>query len=296
MSEPVPTPEQLGRFLAGESPPNEEDAVRRWLAERSDRPVDVQAALVRVKARTVSETPFTPRFIALAAAAVLLMVAGAIVAELGAHRPVTVSRATTIGERDSVILADGSRILLGPGTRVAVSDREVELNGEAYFDVVHDDKRPFIVRTQGTTIRDIGTAFAVSGDSGAPVRVVVNEGVVEVRHRNASVTLHRGDIGVVAPTGAVEAYRGAATPDDVAWLTGRLVFRDASLADVAVDLRRWYGVVLRVTDTTLLGRHFTGEFAGDPPDRVLEVLALALGARIERRGDTAHVSAAASRK
>ena len=291
MSEPlqVPGPQELGRFLAGEASPAEEAEVRRWLAARVDQQVDVEAALASVKARASGEVArvkaFTPRFLALAAAAVVLMVVGAIVARRG---PTTepLRLATTAGQRDSLVLPDGSRIVLGPSTSVVVRDRDVELRGEAYFDVVHSAPRPLTVHALGAVIRDIGTQFAVSGDSGAPLRVVVREGIVEVTHANDSVTLHRGDVAVVDSGGRVEAQRGAATPDDLAWLNGTLAFRNASVAEEAADLRRWYGVQVRVTDSVLLQRHFTGQFAGEPVDRVIEVIALALGARHERRGDT----------
>jgi transmembrane sensor len=289
MSEPLPTPEQLSRFLAGTSSPPEEEAVRRWLADRADRRVDVEAALQGVKSRTTNARPFTLRFIAIAAAAVVIMVAGAIVAGRGASSGQVARRSTSVGQRDSVVLADGSRIVLGPSTRLAIRGREVELNGEAYFDIVHNANEPFVVRAAGSIIRDLGTVFTVVGDSGAALRVVVSEGMVAMRHASNSVTLQAGDVGMIAD-GQLTAHRGAATPDDLAWLNGRLVFRDESLREVAADLRRWYGVELRVTDSALLQRHFTGEFAGEPLDRVLDVLGLALGARIDQRGDTAFVS------
>jgi transmembrane sensor len=83
--------------------------------------------------------------------------------------------------------------------------------------------------------------------------------------------------------------RGAATDDDVSWLRGRLVYRDAPLAHVRADLRRWYGLELVLADSALAARHLTASFAGEPPDEVLRVIGLALGAAIERRGDTAVV-------
>jgi transmembrane sensor len=286
-----PTPEQLSRFLAGNASPPEEEAVRRWLAERVDGQVDVEGALRRVKRRRESERRLAPRLVALAAAAAVVMVAGTIVARRGDSPAALTTHRTAVGQRDSIDLADGSRVVLGPGTSLSIraGEREVELRGEAYFNVVHDPDKPFVVRVAGSTIRDLGTAFTVSGDSAATLRVVVSEGIVEMTHASDSVTLRPGDVGAVTG-GRVAAQRGAATPDDLAWLSGRLVFRDAPLAEVDADLRRWYGVELRVSDTALLRRHFTGAFAGEPADRVLEVLALALGARIERRGDTAFVS------
>lgn len=295
MNESHPTPEQLSRFLAGQSPAPEEEAVRRWLASRVERQVDVESALRVVKDRAASSRPFTPRFVALAAAAVVIMVVGAIVAtQTGA--PDRATYVTDVGERDSVALPDGSRIVLGPRTSVSVAERNVELRGEAYFKVVHNPDKPFVVRAAGSVIRDLGTEFTVSSDPAAAIRVVVSEGMVAIARGADSVTLHAGDVGVVSPDGRVSARRGAASPDDLAWLHGRLVFRDAPLAEVASDLRRWYGVELRVIDTSLVRRHFTGEFASDPVDRVLDVLALALGAAIERRGDTAFIGSRTSVK
>jgi transmembrane sensor len=82
-----------------------------------------------------------------------------------------------------------------------------------------------------------------------------------------------------------------AAPEDMAWLRRQLVFREAPLPEVAASLHRWYGIELRVPDTSLAARHLTATFSGEPSERVLEVLRLVLGADIERRGDTAIVRA-----
>jgi transmembrane sensor len=78
--------------------------------------------------------------------------------------------------------------------------------------------------------------------------------------------------------------RGVSTDDDLAWTRGRLVFTDASLAQVRADLRRWYGIELEIADSGLASRHLTASFAGETVPQVLDVIALALGATIERRG------------
>ena len=57
--------------------------------------------------------------------------------------------------------------------------------------------------------------------------------------------------------------------DDAAWTSGRLVFRDASLARVAGEIRRWYGVSLHITDSSLVNRHIFATFNGEPVDQVL---------------------------
>ncbi len=209
---------------------------------------------------------------------------------------------TTVGQRDSLQLPDGSVIHVGPSSRLTVAAyggdrREVNLEGEAFFDVRHDASRPFVVHARPAIVQDVGTAFLVDQIDSASVRVVVTSGIVTLRgvgdSPDSAAELREGDIGELQPPPRrrVEVQRRAATPDDIAWTRGRLVFREATLERVRTELRRWYGVELRSADAALAGRHLTAEFAGEPIDQVLRTIALALGAEVERRGDTVIVRA-----
>ncbi len=302
--------DRLGRYLAGELSPAEAGEVRRWLAEnakddaafaalaaattnlQASRVVDVEGALRRVKARIAVKESVAPwrQYAGWAAAAAVVLAIG-LWTTRSAPNTVIVERefATSVGARDSITLDDGSRVILGPASRIVVRGRNVDLTtGEAFFVVVHNDKVPFTVRTGETTITDLGTEFSVHSDHDSEVRVVVREGSVQMARNADSVVLERGDVGV-AQAATVTAVRGGATEDDLAWTTGKLVFRNAPISELGADLRRWYGVELRVTDSSLLKRHFTGSFASESPSRVLEVIALALGARADRRGDTVYI-------
>lgn len=206
--------------------------------------------------------------------------------------------ATGVGARDSMKLSDGTKVVLGPLSSVKVTadygttNREVEIRGDAYFDVVHDNSRPFTVHVNNATIRDIGTKFAIHSDGFGGIGVSVTEGSVSlapVQSVAPPVVLKAGDQGTMDKSGKVAARRGAATEDDMAWLSGRLVFRETPLAEVVSSMRRWYGIELRLMDPSLANRHLTATFSGEPPDRVIEVLRLALGADIERHGDTVFV-------
>ena len=312
---------RIGRYLAGECTPAEAADVERWLAAhpeearaarlldsaaRAVKPerVDVERALRGVKARAAASGQRSPerlrtfmsRIEFMAAAAAIILVAGVFVfrrVETVRGPAPEVAYHTGVGQRDSVTLSDGSVVHLGPASRIVVRDRDVTLTGTGYFRVAHDVSRPFVVHANGIQVRDIGTEFGVNADSGRPVRVVVREGVVSLHNASDSVVLNQGDIGVAPRSGRVQASRGTASADDVAWMQGRLVFRDATLEEVAADLRRWYGVEIRVTDDALLRRVFTGSFTTETPDRVLEAIGLALGVRVERRGDVAFLSPAA---
>ena len=206
---------------------------------------------------------------------------------------------TAVGRRDSVRLRDGGRVILGPGSQLIVAAgygasqrvREVELHGEAYFDVVHDTTRPFVVRAGNATVRDVGTSFDVRSDSGSRVQVVVTSGSVALVSTvsNDSVLLSRGEIGVVEPDGRVTAQHGVRVEPYLAWMRDSLIFRETPVSEVSSSLRRWYGVSLHVDDSALERQHITMILAGDPLDRVLRMIGLQLGAEVERRGDSAIV-------
>jgi transmembrane sensor len=206
---------------------------------------------------------------------------------------------TGVGVRDSMTLSDGSKVVIGPLSSVkvaagyGVTSREVEIRGDAWFDVVHDESKPFTVHAGSATIVDVGTKFTVTSDDPDGVEVSVTEGSVSMRQVNTppqqGVILKAGDNGLLQNGGQVIARRGSVTDDDTAWLRGKLVFRDAPISQVASSLRKWYGIEMKVADRTLENRHLTATFTGEKPERVLEVIRLALGADIERRGDTAVV-------
>ncbi|MFI5243665.1 MAG: FecR family protein [Gemmatimonadales bacterium] len=213
---------------------------------------------------------------------------------------------TDVGKRDSTRLPDGSRVLLGPGSRLTIAAgfaegrREVVLLGDAHFEVKHDVTHPFAVRALDVVISDIGTAFAVHGDRDDGVLVSVSSGAVELKrssNASAGVRLGAGDLGVVDPAGAITVQRGGASAEDTAWTQGRLVFRNAPLAKVRADLRRWYGVELVSVDSALSRRHVTASFLNDSKRQVLKVITLALGASYEMHGDTVllHASATSAR-
>lgn len=213
--------------------------------------------------------------------------------------------ATAVGERDSVRLSDGSRVILGPSSTLAIASgygatqRAVELHGEGYFDVVHDAARPFTVHTEAATIVDVGTTFTVRGDPSGTVRVAVTSGSVRLAHvtsGDSGIVLAAGDVGTLDPFGAATLARGEANGEDTAFTRGRLVFRDAPLARVAADVRRWYGIELRVGDSAIARRRLTATFDRETPEQAMAVIAAALGAVIERHGDTATAHAPPSRR
>lgn len=324
----------ISRVIAGESDAVESAAVAHWLAShpedaalaaivkaRANRAatqsmvsVDTERALSTVRSR-MTETPSLTvarggaaqssvakpaaalrrwRGPVLAAAAALTAMVG-IAQWRGGDAAAEQVYATTVGQRDSVTLPDGSSVVLAPGSRLTVAsgfksgNRDVTLEGAAFFEVKHDGTHPFVVHSRGAEIRDIGTAFSVKTDVNGRVSVAVTHGIVALRDTTsgsaAPVELHAGDRGVLQ-AGAVAVARGTVTDEDMAWTRGQLAYRDAPLAEVQADVRRWYGIELQVVDAVLAQRTLTASFRSDSAAQVIRVIALALGAEVVQRGDT----------
>lgn len=272
--------------------------------------IETEAALRKVKARPEfrqTRTRWLVPMPALAAAALLAVGLASWMAYRNRAPESAVASVhgmfgTGVGARDSLTLSDGTRVIIGPLSSVTVpadygtASRTVNVKGDAWFDVVHDAGKPFTVNAANATIVDVGTKFTVQSDDVDGVSVSVSEGSVSLRQVNTppqqGVILKAGDNGVLQHGGRVIARRGSATGDDLAWLKGRLVFREAPIAEIVTSMRKWYGIELEVPDKTLASRHITASFAGESPERVLEVIRLALGAEIERHGDTAIVRSA----
>lgn len=319
----------IARFLAGESPAEERGRVQQWLDEhpgekelfaRISSPselyaapdVNVEAALAKVHQRMNGESS-PPRLTVTRGGGSnkrrsviglgLLAAAAAFIAfvVLRPAKPTTPPAqaktfATKTGQRDSVLLADGSRVILGPESRLTVSAdfgtavRSVELVGDAYFDVRHDPAKPFSVHVANAIVEDLGTTFTIESDVHDTTTVAVISGSVRLRAAGASetATLAAGDRGSLTASGSVRAYRQAVVPADSSWTHGVLEFQDASMRRVAGEVRRWFGVDLEVADSSLLSVPLTTTVRGnDPVDQVLTSIALSVGARVERHGNSA---------
>ncbi len=194
---------------------------------------------------------------------------------------------TAAGQRQSVALADGSRIDLNGGTRLMLdrdNPRFAQLErGEALFTVVHDASRPFIVETGGATLTDAGTAFNVVRGGGV-TEVAVSEGVVIYGKGSERVTLPVG-----RRLRAVDGRRAEAGDTDpgavAAWREGRLIYSGTAFATVADDLSRNLGVPVAAAPG-LGGRRFSGVILLDGgAERAVPRAGAVLGVSARREGN-----------
>jgi transmembrane sensor len=193
---------------------------------------------------------------------------------------------TGAGERQEITLADGSTLVLGPESRAVVAgdfgsvSREIRLEGFGYFEVATGDV-PFVVLTNRFRTEVLGTRFIVEDFADEIAGgVVVDEGRVAVR---AVQSAARGATVVTAGRQARLGGDGVALETDDAdleaafsWREGRLVFRGATLAEVARDLRRWRGIEVRLVDPSLASLRVDATFRDESPRDIAIILSTAL--------------------
>ena len=218
---------------------------------------------------------------------------------------------TRHGERASVRLADGTRITLAPGTTLrypetfGVRRRQVFLDGQALFAVVHDTTRPFEVRTAHGVATDLGTRFVVRAyQDERRVDVAVTEGSVSLKSFDTTVPadstssrtavdsllLTAGHVGRLTANQITPTRRDADLDRYVAWTEGRLVFHDTPLPEALAEIGRWYDANIAITSSALAGRHVTASYRDESLTGVLQSIAIATGAHYERAGRTIRFS------
>jgi len=213
-----------------------------------------------------------------------LLVFVALVRDRSNDRPSAHMYTTAIAQRAVVTLSDGSRVTLAPQTTLFVSagfgqtNRDITLNGEAYFEVQHSAQRPVVVWTGGVRTQVLGTTFDIRRYSGErDTRVVVTDGRVKIvaPHATSSVIASAGMVGTVSDSTGTVAIMGDDTPSSD-WRSGQLVFHKTSVGDVLGTLEHWYGYRFRMTDSALANRHITAVLDNNSPANALNTLKLVL--------------------
>jgi transmembrane sensor len=236
-------------------------------------------------------------------AVVATLAAAMLIAAVGGYRythgPVSQSYATAIGDTQSLRLADGTRVELNTHTRlrteISAETRSVTLvAGEAYFEVVHDAKRPFVVYAGTKRITDLGTKFSVYRN-GDDVRVIVKEGRVQVDVVGESAAR----TPVVAAAGHVVVTKGPESlvsrqPDrdianDLSWRSGILVFDQQTLAEAAGEFNR-YNAKQLVIEGNVRDMRIGGRFKANNVDSFIFLLHRGFGLSVDDRGSTVMVS------
>ena len=266
---------------------------------------------IQEEAPTRSSSPVWRMLAWTSAVAATLVMAWFFVAEpLLQRQPKAATAQNTIstkrGSKSKVQLPDGTQVWLNADSKITYNEnflgreREVNLTGEAYFDVVRDEERPFVIHTSVIDIRVLGTSFNVRSYADEPnTETSLVHGSVEVTIRNhpeKKFTLKPNDKLIINNLQAQPANETAGSEkttsreivltwgkinyaskqDTVAteamWTRNKLAFDKETLADIALRLERWYDITVNVSDERLRETEFSMIIEDESLQQVMEAL------------------------
>jgi transmembrane sensor len=226
------------------------------------------------------------------------------------------------GARTKLVLPDGTQVWLNSNSKLKyagdfnIHSREVELEGEAYFDVVKNANLPFIVHSAAINVRVLGTSFTIkSYPQDETIEATLLRGMIEVYRQDnpntpriilkpneklvfskhlSTTSLQTGTSGAVsrpvvhAPDIAVNSIP-LNIPDSVkeetSWMYNKLVFNGDSFRELAEKMERWYNVKIIFRDEALYKCRFGGVFADENVEEALNALQLTAKFTYKIRGN-----------
>jgi transmembrane sensor len=233
------------------------------------------------------------------AAAVTVLLASTFLLYLYLSKPkdiLVIARASNLEQ----ILPDGSVVSLHAGSQITYPEifstdaRNVELKGEAYFEVVHDKTKPFIVASGDARVKVMGTQFNVNTlTSEGSLEVVLTSGKVSVYFKEKpqdNVVLMPGEKAALIAEQKVILKTTNTDPNYMAWKTRVLVFSNETLAEVVKTLQHVYQTPIKITDTQLSDCRVTASFDDQSLQSVLEVVKETLGLKLDQNDGVIEIS------
>lgn len=169
--------------------------------------------------------------------------------EVSDIQPVKYTLIVPRGGTFSLMLADGTKVWLNADSKLVYPSsfsgnyREVNLEGEAYFEVKKDPKHPFIVHTKRQNIKVLGTEFNVHAYSDeATCITTLIKGKVQVNSFDKKISLSPGQQITSNKNGKVSLRQHADTKEIIAWKNGYFLFNNTRLREVMRRLSRWYDI------------------------------------------------------
>lgn len=211
---------------------------------------------------------------------------------------------TAAGQQLDIRLRDGSRVRLNELSELIVpsdfssGDRNVELHGEAFFQVESDERSPFRIQSEGANVEVLGTEFSVNTNMG-PRRemvVAVTEGSVALHHEllpagEDRVVLDVGEVGILDQhTGSratIEVEHIGAS-NYLSWMNRRLQFQEMPLAKVCSQFYRIYSLECHFDEEEMKSLRLTTDISEFSLERTLTIMAMSLGLNYELKGETVY--------
>ena len=202
------------------------------------------------------------------------------------------------GQVNQVFLADGTRIWINSETKLitpsvfATNERVVKLNGEAFFEVAKDAKRPFRVEVSGQQIEVLGTSFNVRAyDNSNEIETTLETGQIQLHTCSQTTLLKPGEQSLFNKTEKQLVISKVNPETFSSWKDGRYEFQNEDLLEVFKVVERWYDVEIAYDEMIFKGMHFSGVIKRNKDARhFLELLNLTFPISYEIKADKIRIT------
>lgn len=206
------------------------------------------------------------------------------------QRPTDHILVENVEQQSDIILPDGTKVWLNKHSQLSYpkefssAERRVMLSGEAYFEVVRDTEKPFLINGDNTEVRVLGTSFNVHTTE-AQTEVIVNSGKVafyEQDNPEAQISLQAGDKGIYHSVDSRLVKTKNLDNNYLSWKTGQLILRNSTLEEALEAINRHYGVQVTLENPVMAQCRITTRFDDQPLQEVIEEINLLLGATFDQ--------------
>lgn len=173
--------------------------------------------------------------------------------------------AVPAGGEYKIILSDGTKAWVNSESRLQypyafnIDKRSVKLDGEAYFDVVKNEKQPFEVITRNAVITDLGTKFNVCSYANDDFeQITLEEGLVSVKYNGQEFKLEPGMQLKIDTKNNKAEVNTVDVNQYISWKDGLFRFQEMNLSELTNKIQRWYGIDFAFKDESCRNSRFTG--------------------------------------
>ena len=288
--------ELLMKYIKGETTPEEREKVVRWLDEdpehihqyRSLRKlydISLWSPIEESQPEKKQTRTLKPVWIEFLKVAAIILITFLGTKAFFDWKEDPVKMQTVIvpaGQRAELLLADGTKVWLNSRSKLKFPDRfqkdarDVELDGEGYFEVIHLEDAPFTVHTSRYDVKVLGTEFNVKAYNGKnQFETSLLKGSVEVSNTNKSQVVRLRPDERVISDGSQLIRSVILDKNYFRWKEGLLCLDDESIGSLIEKLELYYDVNIVVQKPSLMKYHYSGKFRiSDGVEHVLKVLQL----------------------
>ena len=186
------------------------------------------------------------------------------------------------GQKANITLPDGSKVWLNSQSKLTYSPnfnlkkRELQLNGEAYFEVAHNPDKPFIVHSNDIAVEALGTAFGVKAyNEDNLISSILMKGKVRVTTPDGESILMPNDRIMYDKTSHKKVLSTVTNAIDfTGWIHNELHFENESLGEISKTLQRVYNVEIIYVSEKLRNQRYTGTLNNNSLESVLNIITL----------------------